>query len=72
EDYEITVFIPSHGQLHILEKTQELEKLPFNCVGQISPSQFGINEPETTYMDSYGCMIYSTCSIKINRISWPC
>lgn len=61
-DYEITVFIPSHGQLHILEKTHELEKLPFNCVGQISPSQFGINEPETTYNISF-------YKLKINNVN---
>ncbi len=48
-DYNITVFIPSHGQLQKLEKTQDWEKLPFNCVGQINPLHFGINEPETTY-----------------------
>ena len=48
-DYEITVFIPSHGQLQTLEKTYEWEKLPFNCVGQINPSQFGVIKPEATY-----------------------
>ncbi len=48
-DYNITVFIPSHGQLNKLYKSYEWEKLPFNCVGQINPSEFGINEPDTTY-----------------------
>ena len=48
-DYNITVFIPSHGQLQKLGKTLEWEKLPFNCVGQINPSYFGLNELETTY-----------------------
>lgn len=52
-DYNITVFIPSHGQLENLDKTFEWEKLPFNCVGQINPSQFGIIEPETTYNISF-------------------
>jgi starch synthase len=52
-DYDITVFIPSHGQLQYLEKTLEWEKLPFNCVGQMNPSQFGMNEPETTYNISF-------------------
>ena len=61
-DYEITVFIPSHGQLHILEKTHELEKLPFNCVGQISSSQFGMFEPETTYNISF-------YKLKINNVN---
>ena len=52
-DYNITVFIPSHGQLKNLENTLEWEKLPFNCVGQMNPFQFGINEPETTYNISF-------------------
>ncbi|MFX1304829.1 MAG: glycogen/starch synthase, partial [Promethearchaeota archaeon] len=53
KDYEITVFIPSHGQMQELEKTIKWEKQPFNCVGQINPSQLGINEPETTYNISF-------------------
>ncbi len=52
-DYNITVFIPSHGQLENLDKTLGWEKLPFNCVGQINPSQFGANEPEATYNISF-------------------
>ncbi|MFX1240014.1 MAG: glycosyltransferase [Promethearchaeota archaeon] len=48
-DYDITVFIPSHGLLQKLEKSFKWEKLPFNCVGQVNSSQFGINEPEMTY-----------------------
>ncbi|MFX1500452.1 MAG: glycosyltransferase [Promethearchaeota archaeon] len=52
-DYDITVFIPSHGQLEMLGKSHQLEKLPFNCVGQINPSHFGINDPETSYNISF-------------------
>ncbi|MFX1329407.1 MAG: glycosyltransferase [Promethearchaeota archaeon] len=51
--YDITVFIPSHGQMEILDKKLEWEKVPFNCVGQINPFLFGINEPETTYNISF-------------------
>jgi len=51
--YNITVFMPSHGQLERLDKKLEWEKLPFNCVGQINPFQFGINEPETTFSISF-------------------
>jgi len=61
-DYEITVFIPSHGQLQSLEKTYEWEKLPFNCVGQINPSQFGVIEPEATYNISF-------YKVKINNVN---
>ncbi|UCD00767.1 MAG: glycosyltransferase [Promethearchaeota archaeon] len=53
DDYEITVFIPSHGQIKKIENDLKWEKQPFNCVGQIKPSQLGINEPETTYNISF-------------------
>jgi starch synthase len=53
EDFEISVFIPSHGQLNNLKKKYKLEKLPFNCVGQIIPLIFGLNEPESNYSISY-------------------
>ena len=52
-DYNITVFIPSHGQLTKIEKTYGCEKLPFNCVGQINPLELRLNEPETTYNISF-------------------
>ena len=60
-DFDITVFIPSHGQIENLAKTQKLEKLPFNCVGQINPSFLGINELESNYNISF----YQT---KINNV----
>jgi starch synthase len=52
-DFELTIFIPSHGQLNNLKNKYEWSKLPFNCVGQINPSIFGINEPESNYSISY-------------------
>ncbi|MFW9881946.1 MAG: glycosyltransferase [Candidatus Thorarchaeota archaeon] len=52
-DFEVTVFIPSHGQLNNLKGRYEWEKLPFNCVGQIDPSIFGLNEPESNYSISF-------------------
>ncbi len=61
-DYEITVFIPSHGQLQNLEKSYSVEKLLFNCVGLINPSEFGINEPETSYNISF-------YKIRINNVN---
>ena len=63
-DYEITVFIPSHGQLQNLKRNLEWEKLPFNCVGQIDPSQFGRYEPEATYNISF----YRTIINRVNII----
>ena len=53
DNFEITVFIPSHGQLDNLKNKYKLEKLPFNCVGQINPSIFGLNEFESNYNISF-------------------
>jgi len=61
-DFDITVFIPSHGQIENLTKTQNVEKLPFNCVGQINPSFLGINENESNYNISF-------YRIKINKVN---
>ena len=44
EDFDITVFMPSHGQLERLKGIYKLEKLPFRCVGQINPTLFGFNQ----------------------------
>jgi starch synthase len=52
-DFEITVFIPSHGQLNNLRKKGVWEKLPFNCVGQIDPIILGLNEPVSNYNISF-------------------
>ncbi|MFW9989646.1 MAG: glycosyltransferase [Candidatus Odinarchaeota archaeon] len=53
DDYEISVFIPSHGQLKRLEKSYSMKKLLINCTGLINPSKFGISEPETSYNISF-------------------
>jgi len=53
EQFDITVFIPSHGQLENLKNKFKLEKLPFTCVGQINPSFIGINEQEASYYISF-------------------
>ncbi|MGV9172741.1 MAG: glycosyltransferase [Promethearchaeia archaeon] len=49
EFFDFTVFVPSHGQMERLRKEYEVEKLPFNCVGQINPNELGFNEPESSY-----------------------
>ncbi|MFX1494795.1 MAG: glycogen/starch synthase, partial [Promethearchaeota archaeon] len=51
--YDITVFLPSHGQLERLKQSLEYEKLPFACVGLTNPSDFGVLEPETSYSISF-------------------
>ncbi len=53
DQYDITVFIPSHGQIDNLKRTMNLEKLPFHSVGQLDPIQFGRNELESSYNISY-------------------
>jgi len=60
DQFDITVFIPSHGQIEKLEKTTEIEKLQFSCIGQLDPSKLGlgINELESSYKISfYRCKI---------------
>lgn len=47
--YELTVFIPSHGQLNNVKKKQIWNKLPINCIGKINPLNFGLNEPVSNY-----------------------
>ena len=76
KDFEVTVFIPSHGQLSVLRKKHNLEKLPFNCVGQINPLIFGLNEPESNYtisfhkftLDNINIVILSGENLFTNRI----
>lgn len=76
KDFEVTVFIPSHGQLSALRKKHNLEKLPFNCVGQINPLIFGLNEPESNYtisfhkftLDNINIVILSGENLFTNRI----
>ncbi|MFW9898583.1 MAG: glycogen/starch synthase [Candidatus Thorarchaeota archaeon] len=53
EQFNITVFLPSHGQLERLKKTKEIIRIPFNCVGQLDLSLFGINEPISSYEVSF-------------------
>ncbi len=53
EQFDITVFMPSHGQIENLKNKFKLEKLPFTCIGQINPSFIGINEQEASYYISF-------------------
>jgi len=53
ESFDVTVFLPSHGQLERLKQSLEYEKLPFTCIGLINPSDFGTMEPESSYCISF-------------------
>ena len=53
EQFDITVFMPSHGNVEELKSKYTLEKLPFTCVGTINPTLFGIKEKEARYNISF-------------------
>ncbi|MBY9009689.1 MAG: glycogen/starch synthase, partial [Candidatus Lokiarchaeota archaeon] len=53
EQFNITVFMPSHGMVEDLKSKYTLEKLPFTCVGTINPTLFGIMEKEVSYNISF-------------------
>ena len=44
DQFNITVFMPSHGKIEGLKGKYALEKLPFTCVGTINPTLFVIHE----------------------------
>lgn len=51
--FNITVFLPSHGQIERLKKSEDLEKLSFNCVGRLDPALLGIKGIESSYKISF-------------------
>ena len=53
DHFDLTVFIPSHGQLERLKKSNEVSRLPFNCIGQLDLSPLGLNEPVSSYEISF-------------------
>ncbi|MFX1555861.1 MAG: glycosyltransferase [Promethearchaeota archaeon] len=53
DEYDITVFIPSHGQVEKLKQKLKWKKYPFNCIGQLNPSIFGIRDQEISYNISF-------------------
>ncbi len=53
DQFDITVFIPSHGKIERLQKITKLEKLSFNCIEQVDLSPLEIFEPANTCNISY-------------------
>ncbi|TFG25299.1 MAG: glycosyltransferase [Promethearchaeota archaeon] len=51
--YEITVFMPSHGQVEKLKNKGEVIKLPITCQGKINSAKLGIEESNETYNISF-------------------
>ncbi|MFW9864649.1 MAG: glycogen/starch synthase [Candidatus Thorarchaeota archaeon] len=63
-EFEITVFMPSHGQISKLKEDYSFTKFPISCVGKINPSDIGIKESENTYEISF----YKTVIDNVNII----
>ena len=60
DDYDITIFIPSHGQIERLKTIYDLEKLSFSYKTSINLGQFGLIEKEfTCEISFYKCNINS-------------
>jgi len=58
ENIDVTVFIPSHGQIERIKGISEVEKLPFSAVGQVDLSALGIPEFESSYkIGFYKCKL---------------
>ena len=53
EQFNITVFMPSHGKVEGLKSKYALEKLPFTCVGTLNPTLFGMKEKNASYNISF-------------------
>jgi starch synthase len=53
DKYDITVFIPSHGQIENLKQKSKWKKYPFNCIGKIDPSIFGFNDQDISFKISF-------------------
>jgi len=53
DQFNITVFMPSHGKIEDLKNKYTLEKLPITCVGTINPTLLGITEREANYNISF-------------------
>ena len=51
--FNITVFMPSHGKVEELKGKYTLEKLPYTCIGTINPTLLGIKEKEANYNISF-------------------
>lgn len=53
DSFDITVIMPSHGQVERLKSLYGWKKYPFNCVGQINTETIGFGPYERSYNISY-------------------
>jgi starch synthase len=53
DQFNISVIMPSHGQVDRLKGLYEWKKYPFNCVGQINTHEIGLEISERSYHISF-------------------
>jgi starch synthase len=53
ESFDISVIMPSHGQVERLKGLYEWKKYPFNCIGQINTEKIGLAMSERSYNISF-------------------
>ncbi len=53
ESFDISVIMPSHGQVERLKGLYKWKKYPFNCIGQINTEEIGLAMSERSYNISF-------------------
>ena len=53
ESFDVSVIMPSHGQVERLKDLYVWKKYPFNCVGQINTEKLGLPMSERSYNISF-------------------
>jgi len=53
EEFQFTIFMPSHGQIDELKNKWDYEKLSLTCSGEFNPSDLGLPDRDVTYKISY-------------------
>ena len=53
ESYDITVFMPAHGQIEKISQKERIEKLPISYRGEINSDKFGLEESNEIFDISF-------------------
>ena len=64
DKFDVTVFIPSHGQIKRLKNLTKIDKLPFKCKILINSESLGSSSGEKFYEISY----YKVCINNVDII----
>ncbi len=51
--FNITAFLPSHGEVEKLKNQTSVERLPFNAEGEIDPSRIGLKDSRQIFKIAY-------------------